>query len=429
MAHLIRNPFDQYGQPENRLTHALVCSLANDARLLKSFLRWATGERIPRGPFQLTEQRFPGEPEEAEVELDRKGVPDAWIYTEEGWCLLIESKAAAPISMDQLRRHFATATRRGFHNPRMLVLTARSEPGLDRGQYLNRRWSEIYTWAVGEAGRSRWARTLKEYLEVAEAKLAAAQYLREGTLTVFSGFPFNGDTPYTYLEGKRLLRLALEALRQRKDLAREIGMDSEGAGRPAITGSKQDAVWDFLPLKAAKGSKQFTAAPHLTLAIKSDSIWAAITIPNAVKPALRARLRDLDEQQFEELFALVTKRLTKAFAGAKGSNPWVEVVQRHYLSQRSQGYVDARLEFDPRTAFGSKRGGVKYQPEWLDATRRAFQMRRSNIQLMVGAVFPYARCPKVRSKEILDVIAQTWIACKPILDVMLSEERGARARR
>jgi len=36
----MRNLFDQYSQPENRLTHALAVCLSEDRRLLASWLKW-----------------------------------------------------------------------------------------------------------------------------------------------------------------------------------------------------------------------------------------------------------------------------------------------------------------------------------------------------------------------------------------------------
>ena len=36
----LRNVFDQFSQPENRLTHALVCTLSNERALIRPFLRW-----------------------------------------------------------------------------------------------------------------------------------------------------------------------------------------------------------------------------------------------------------------------------------------------------------------------------------------------------------------------------------------------------
>ena len=37
----MRNIFDQYSHPENRLTHALASCLAEDRKLLRRFVGWA----------------------------------------------------------------------------------------------------------------------------------------------------------------------------------------------------------------------------------------------------------------------------------------------------------------------------------------------------------------------------------------------------
>ena len=112
--------FDQYVHPENRLTHALVASLAEDPSLLRSFLRWLD-VAPPRGePLHLVEQRLPGETDDRPEtsESDTRRLPDAWIYAASGWALLIESKIASPIDAAQLRGHLAIAERRGFTDVR-----------------------------------------------------------------------------------------------------------------------------------------------------------------------------------------------------------------------------------------------------------------------------------------------------------------------
>jgi hypothetical protein len=80
----MRTLFDPYDQPENRLTHALVSCLANDGRLLRDFVEWTTGRRIPaRRMVRIVEQTLPGEEESSEEEAERRGLPDAWIYEED----------------------------------------------------------------------------------------------------------------------------------------------------------------------------------------------------------------------------------------------------------------------------------------------------------------------------------------------------------
>ncbi len=120
----MRNIFDQYSQPENRLTHALVSCLAGDPRLLRKFVRWATGDSVPAGRrLEVLEQRLPGQEEVAdEAEAERRGLPDAWIHDGKGWALIIESKIESPLKRDQLDRHRRVAERRGFSDVHLVAL-------------------------------------------------------------------------------------------------------------------------------------------------------------------------------------------------------------------------------------------------------------------------------------------------------------------
>jgi hypothetical protein len=81
----MRNLFDQYTQPENRLTHALVSSLAQDDDLLREFIRWIMGRALPKKEkLTVIEQSLPSQPEESEDEASEKGLPDACVYDENG---------------------------------------------------------------------------------------------------------------------------------------------------------------------------------------------------------------------------------------------------------------------------------------------------------------------------------------------------------
>lgn len=118
----MRNLFDQYFQPENRLTHALVVALAEDKKLLRSFVRWVTHKPAPSTGLAIVEQQLPGEPELSENDAEQRGLPDAWIHDNDRWSLLIESKIAAAVRNDQLDRHVRTALRRGFVDITLLVI-------------------------------------------------------------------------------------------------------------------------------------------------------------------------------------------------------------------------------------------------------------------------------------------------------------------
>ena len=53
----MRNVFDQYDQPENKLTHALFCALNNDRKLIVPFLRWlGIAEHPPASKLKVAQQ-------------------------------------------------------------------------------------------------------------------------------------------------------------------------------------------------------------------------------------------------------------------------------------------------------------------------------------------------------------------------------------
>jgi hypothetical protein len=227
---------------------------------------------------------------------------------------------------------------------------------------------------------SEWACRLSAYMEVLERKLVEDEYLKEGTLTVFAGIPFGKDRPYNYLEAKRLLRLAMEDLRRRNDLNQELGVDSEGKGRPAITGSETTRVWDFLPLGIAKDAKNFTEFPHLTLSIQQDNLVALVIVPHGIRREFRNRLLEDGKDRFHRLFQTIFNNLNQSIGEIEGAAPWIEIIQRRYPSQRTEPIIDARLHFDLRTAFVDADGqpaSVKQQPQWLAASYEALSAKNS----------------------------------------------------
>lgn len=92
-------------------------------------------------------------------------------------------------------------------------------------------WRTIYAWLRRHRSASIWAARAADYLEIAEAKLVDTRQFVEGTLTQFSGFPFGHDHPFTYLEGKRVLGLALGELRGNRHLRDVLGMNPKPPGR------------------------------------------------------------------------------------------------------------------------------------------------------------------------------------------------------
>lgn len=412
----MRNLFDQYQQPENRLTHALLCTLDADRRLLGAFVRWITGGDRASASLTVQGQSLPGQPEITEAEADRRGIPDGCISDGDGWALLIESKVGARWNIDQLRRHRATALRHGLDDVLILCITAgRTRQEVPAG-CVARTWPEVYGWLQTRLPKSEWARRCREYFELAEAQLLEREVLREGAITMFSGIPFSEDEPYTYLQAKRVLGLLRGELIGHKALQKQLRIDPENAGREAITGTKSRRVWDFIGFLAARGEEGFTSYPHLTIGVHDDRLEATLTFPNGMPVARRRAMLGESFEEFEVRMADVTRGIVKAARPAAGANPVANIVQRHYSSQRAEPVYDAILRFDPRTAVDA--GGiseVKPQPQWLRAAFGALDRRHSNLQLQIGAEFVYARCEAVRSEQITEVVAQVWLACEPML--------------
>jgi len=416
----MRNVFDQYEQAENRLTHGLAVALAEDSRLLRDFVTKVARVPLPKkARLVVEEQGLPGESGLSEAEAERRGLPDAWIHDGESWSLLIETKLTARLTADQLRRHIATARRRGFTDVHLVALTARPEAvRLPEGCRMLS-WKTVYAWLRRHDGRSEWAARVAEYLEIVEARMSEREDSFEGVLTEFTGFPFGPDRPWNYGEAKRLLRLAMEELRKRKDLERKLGMNPRGQSRKAITGKGSRAVWDFLSLRAATDARQHTEMPHLTLSIGDEAVWAHMTCPNQFRGKAFGR-RGLERDEFVEALGQVERNMRPVVKRAPGCAPWFGGLQRHFRGQRSDPISDGRLEFDLRTvAVTPHKGSVKPQPAWLDAAWEALQNRKPNFQMAVGLLLPYRRCAAVRERGCLDLLAEAWIATMPLLDTLV----------
>ncbi|HNO77161.1 MAG TPA: hypothetical protein PKN33_03790 [Phycisphaerae bacterium] len=413
----MRNIFDQYKSPENRLTHALACCLDRDRRLLRAFVTCVTGRRnLDWASLEIVEQQIPGGPTSA-PENGETGLPDMWIYGDGDWALVIESKVQAKILIGQLRRHEKSARQNGFNDIDLVVLA----PSVPKHQakdieYLT--WSKVYSWLRKQAPKSEWAVCAAEYFEVAEARMIEDGYLTDGSLTEFDGIPFGHDRPYSYREAKRLLKLAFDKLRKRDDLVK-LGMDPNGAGRPAIKGRAENFVWDFLPLKAARRAESPTATPHLTLAIQEHRALVIVPLPNSARISSRKELERLSLVGFRDLVRRIECDVSKAIRPFEDAYPYIEAVQRHF-HPRNKPIEDARLEFDLRTSGGASGSRVKVQPEWLEAAYGVMLSSNSNFQIGIGAVFPYGNS-RLHTCDVLDAIASTWIACRPWIDAALGK--------
>lgn len=418
----MRNVFDQYETAENKLTHALGVTLAEDVVLVRRFLAFC-GIRPPGRRVEITvsEQSSGGQPRKSKKRAP--SIPDLAITAGDDFCVLVESKVEASVSVDQIKRHRASAERAGFTSPRIVLLTLTGRHRVSIPGIVERNWSALYAFFGQEIDRP-WAARLVAYMDILEAQMVASEYLTQGKLTVFRGVPFDRDNPYDYREAKRLLGLAMDELRADRKLIQRLKVDKSNPGRSAITGKKAPGVWDFLALKAHRRYGNHTKFPHLTLSISGSRVAAVVTVPDKVDTRVRRALLGEHYEDFEGLLADVTQRVESLMRrlGAKGAKPYLELMQRHYRTQRSHPTLDGSLSFDLRTAFPARRSRkrglrVQEQPQWLESAYNLLKEKRSNIQWGVGVYVGYDECEIQNTRAVLKLISGAWIALEPLLTV------------
>jgi len=392
--------------------------LSEDRQLLTSFLRDIAEWRPPSTiDLEVLEQRLPGEETEESVD-ERKGLPDGWIHDGDSWSLLIESKIGLALTSDQLRRHLSTARRRGFEDVHLLAIVVSPPDEPLPADVSLVEWRQVYRWLQHHVATSRWAELASEYMNIVERKMTDEGSFTEGSLTEFTGFRFGPKHPYSYGEGKRLLRLAMEELRKDQRLQTEIGMDPNLPGRHAITGTHGDLVWDFLQLRDARGAKKFTRFPHLNLVIRRDFVAANLVLPNAMQPTLKKRLTDLKPRQFTNLLCAIEKN-SRPLAKRFNAIPAAVCLHRHFRGQKV-GILDARLEFDLRTLSSTGESGpVKACDAWGEAARAGLMQRGINYELSIGArVFHEDEGPLWDAETALEFAREAWLTCVPMREVL-----------
>jgi len=412
----MRNVFDQYDQPENRLTHALMVTLANDKKLVRPFLKLVGVKRAPAlKDIELGLQRVPGQ--EVNSNKDGKqGLPDGCFFDQDGWAVVIEAKVQASISVDQLKRHRKTLARYGYAEPHVVLLSVDKPKSLPKWA-THIEWKNLYSWFTKRVADSSWARHFIEYMHVFEAKMIAKDYNIRGTLTMFDGFKFSDSEPYTYADGKRLIRLLGDELRKRKKLVKALDVDAKKPGRTAITRGGNGAVWDFLPLKIGR-EKPFTATIHPTLGIYPNEVAIALTVPNGMG-GVRSTLRKDQMKGLGQMLSQVEKNFRPVLKRVKTAKPMICIHQRHYKSQRSYPETDGRIEVDLRTVLSTAKGPLKHQPGWLECIFQLLVNKKTNMQWEVQLRCPHSE-KEMQSAKAIDILVDAWVAMKPLMDFVTS---------
>lgn len=413
----MRNIFDQYNQPENKLTHSLASSLYEDKKLLDSFLKtFCKGFFKNTSDLKIEQQTIPGQITKEIDEKQKKGLPDAIIYNEDE-CLIIESKVSSTLTQDQLTRHEKTLRRRGFDRIKGLGIVVDILPNVKLENWKQLTWNSVYSWAHKETKNSEWAKKLVDYFNVLENNMVEDEYLREGSITEFMGIHFDDDNPYSYREGKRQLKLLVNKIRKNKILGDELNIDLKAKGRSGI--KKEGNLWDYLTFNTETKQKSFTDEPHLTIGMSDKFIEADFTIPYRIKGKTKKNFYSLSWKNFRNIVHEIALNYDKFFGISEGFKPQIVLGQRRYPSQSSPAIHDARLEMDIRTAFkdiSSKlKPTQKQQEEWLKVVFEINNNKKSNLQFQVGGRFYFNKHSLVNNKDADQILVKSFLACKPLI--------------
>lgn len=414
----MRNIFDQYNQPENKLTHSLASSLYEDKKLLESFLKTFCKNFFKNtSDLKIEQQTVPGQISKDIDEKQKKGLPDAIIYNEEE-CLIIESKVSSTLTIDQLNRHEKTLRRRGFEKVKGIGIVIDLLPNVKLENWKQLTWNSVYSWAHKETKKSEWAKKLVDYFNVLENNMVEDEYLTEGSITEFTGIHFDDDNPYSYREGKRQLKLLVNKVRKNKILSDELNVDLSAKGRSGI--KKEGNLWDYLTFNTGIKEKSFTDEPHLTIGMSDKFIEADFTIPYRIKGRTKKNFYDLSWKNFRNIVHQIAVNYDESFGISEGFKPQIVLGQRRYPSQSSPAIHDARLEMDIRTAFkdiSSKlKPTQKQQEEWLKVVFEINNNKKSNLQFQVGGRFYFNKHSLVNNKDADQILVKSFLACKPLIE-------------
>jgi len=408
----MRNVFDQYAQPENRLTHALMVTLANDNKLVRPFLKFVKAKTIPPlKNIELGLQRVPGQKVDS-IKDGKEGLPDGCLFDQDGWAVVIEAKVQAGISINQLKRHRKTSARYGYEQPHVVLISVDKPKSLpDWATHIE--WKNLYSWFSRRTADSSWARHFVDYMHVFEARMIAKDYNIKGALTMFDGFKFSDAEPYTYAEGKRLIRLLGDELRKRKKLVKALGVDVKAPGRPAITRGGYGEVWDFLPLRIGKG-KPFTATIHPTIGLDQKDVKIVLTVPNGMR-GVGKTLRENSLEGLRQMFLQIEENLRPVIGKMPTAKPMICVHQAHHKSRGSPGERDGAIEADMRTVLNMPKSSLRHQPGWLECIYGLLVNKKTNLQWEMQLCCPYSE-RLIRSEKAIDIMVDAWVAMKPLMD-------------
>ena len=203
--------------------------------------------------------------------------------------------------------------------------------------------------------------------------------------------------------------LAMALLGRRPDLGGRLRIKPDPA-RKRRTGG-----WSVFGFRGSRGG--FNESPHLLLHVGDTDVCARAILPNKARGGLWTKLRS---RSLVHLMSQVSREMAPAMANCPGMEPRLILKQRHWRTRSGPSFQDAYLDVDLRTLRSDPDSGVKRQREWVEAAQHVVANKDSNLELQVGATFPYDCCPAIRTPDALDHVAAAWIGCRPFIKWLLT---------
>ena len=201
---------------------------------------------------------------------------------------------------------------------------------------------------------------------------------------------------------------AMALLGGRRDLQGRLRIKPDPARK------RQTDGWSVFGFRGSGGG--FNESPHLLLHVGDKDVGARVILPNKARGGLWTKLRS---RSLAHLMSQVTREMAPAMANCLGMEPRLILKQRHWRTRNGPSFQDAYLDVDLRTLRGDPDSGVKKQREWMEAAQHVVANKGSNLELQVGATFPYNHCPAIQTPNALDHVASAWIGCRSFVKWLL----------
>ena len=402
--------YDQYTNDENRLTHALMHTIASSDKIFIAFLKnfLPIKSAYKSGIYEISTQKVPfnhGDDIDEKIE----SIPDGWIINEKNnFGIAIEVKDKSDnIRLDQLKSHCNRI--KSYEHPYLVVITPDiNKPSkletFDNIDFQNleiiwKSWGEVYWWLKKIRNKdsddkdSFLITSLIEYLE------------RRREVLGFQGIDF--ERGFNVDEAKIILKSEMDELEPYVSSK----YDELNKRRGAITTFSVNGVWDCF------GSEDgFTNDIHITLGINEESHNILMVVPNSSRKAWR-RLKQIfsDENNKNQLMSILAK--------LRNSVPYlyVEFVQRHFVT-RQKGIQDGHLYFNLDAVgkpFIQTKSKTKLSSIWIQALQDAIINKRNlNGQVAFIARFFLHETKNITKPMFLNEVKNTLKEMKPLYDYL-----------